>query len=174
MAAAPTLYRDANKDTIGTDYGMTPINSPNAGDVLTATATGTIWSNNTLRVWAGTSGGITVPVGSPIYLPPNNSLNSLPTSDTSASSRVPVTRSTTLQNFFVVVNPAPGVSKTNTFTVMTNGVASALSVSIIGTSTVGNDAAHLIMIPAGTEIGIKIITSPGSVAGRAAWSFEGR
>ncbi len=171
---AATMFRDPNKDVSGIDYGMTPMNSPSVGDVLTVTSVGTLWTNTVIRVWSGTSGGIVVPVGSPVYMPPNNSAASLPTSDIAGATRCPVTRATILQNFYVVVSLAPGASKTNSFTLMTNGVASSLVVSISGSATSGNDTTHSISIPSGAEIGVKVTTASGSVAGKASWSFEGR
>ncbi len=174
IVTAATLNRDGAKDSPGSDYGLLPTNFPQPGDVLTAGASGTIWTNNLIRVWAGTSGGIVVPVGSPVFMPPNNSAASLPTSDTAGATRCPVTRQTILQNLFVVVSLAPGSAKTNVFTVMTNGVASALAVNLIGTSTNGSDTTHNVTVPAGTEIGVRVTTAPGSVSGKVSWSLEGR
>ncbi len=174
MVSAATLYRDSTKDTSGTDYGFMPTNQPNPGDVLTATASGAAWLPNIVTVWSGTSGGTVVPVGSPVYLAPNNSAASLPTSDASGVTRCPVTRATILQNLFIVASLAPGASKTNTFTLMTNGIASSLVALLSGASTTVSDTTHTVSVPAGTEIGIKVTTASGSVAGKSAWSFEGR
>ncbi len=174
LFTAATLYRNGGIDTAGTDYGILPQNAPSIGDVLTAGATGTLWTNNLIRVWAGTSGGIVVPVGSPVFMPPNNSAASLPTSDSAGATRCPVTRQTILQNLFVVVSLAPGAGKTNTLAVTTNGLASQLAVNLIGTATSGNDTTHNVTVPAGAEIGVRVTTAPGSVAGRVSWAFEGR
>ncbi len=174
LCVAATLYRNSSVDVPAADYGILPSNVPSVGDVLTAGASGTLWTNNSIHVWSGTSGGIVVPVGSPVFMPPNNSAASLPTSDSSGATRCPVTRQTILQNFYVVVSLAPGALKTNVFAVTTNGVASSLAVNLIGTATNGNDTTHNVTVPAGTEIGIRISTSPGSVGGKASWSLEGR
>ena len=173
---AATLYRNGNVDVSGTDYGLMPTNAPNIGDVLTVTANGTAWTSltNFIRVWSGTTGGLLLGIGTTTYLPPNNTSSNLITVEAAGATRCPLTRSTTLQNLYVVVTPAPGSGKTTTVTLMTNGNASAIVASVVGTATNANDTTHTVSVSAGTEIGVKIVTTASSVAGKAAWSFEGR
>ncbi len=178
LVVGATLYRNSSIDFFGTDYGLTPSNQPAVGDVLTVgpSGSGTVWGRltNCVRVWSGTSGGIVVPVGSPVFMPPNNSAATLPTSDIAGATRCPVTRQTILQNLYVVVSLSPGAGKTNTLAVTTNGVASSLSATVAGTATNGSDTTHNVTVPAGTEIGVRVTTAPGSVSGKVSWSFEGR
>ena len=173
---AATLYRDPSMSVAGVDYGMTPTNSPNIGDVLTATAGGAAWTSltNFPQNWSGTSGGLLVPIGATVFLPPNNSSSNLITSELAGATRCPITRALTLQNLFVVSSPAPGSGKTTTVTIMTNGVASPIVATVSATATNANDTTHTVYVPAGTEIGVKIVTSALSTAGKCAWSFEGR
>src|SRR2546430_8121921 len=89
---------------------------PNVGDVLSST--GWISLTNIVRAWSGTTGGTALPLGSSVFLPPNNTFSTLPTTDAVGVTRVPLTRSTILQNLYVVLSAGPGASKTNTITVM--------------------------------------------------------
>ncbi len=149
-------------------------NRPIQGDILSS---GTGWVSavtNGVGQWSGTTGGLAPGAGSTVYLPPNNSHNSLPTTDSVAITRTPSTRLTTLQNLFVVVSAGPGATRTNTVTVMTNGAASPLSVNIVGNTTIGSNVLDTVSVPAGTEIGIRIMTAGGAAASRTAWGFEGR
>ncbi len=179
---AATLYREP--PTTGdisrgapVDLGLMPTNSPNIMDVLSVGPGQTaVWATltNFVRVWSGTSGGIVVPVGNPVFMPPNNSAASLPTSDSAGATRVPVSRKTVIQNLFVVTSLAPGIGKTNQIVVMTNGQPSSVMAQIIGTATTGNNTLNSVVVSEGSEIGVKIVTASGSTAGKIAWSFEGR
>src|SRR6266576_3072895 len=109
-AFCATLYRNGTVDTSGTDYGFMPTNVPTLGDVLSVTGNGAAWISltNFVRVWSGTSGGILLPLATNIFLSPNNTFSNLATLDAAGVTRCPVTRSTTLQNLYVVMTPAPG------------------------------------------------------------------
>jgi hypothetical protein len=178
LATGATLYRDPTKDMPGVDYGMTPTNTPIIGDVLAMGLNGATWTTltNFVRVWSGTSGGLLVPAAITNYLSPGNTSSNLTlfTSDVAGSTRCPVTRQTVLQNLYVVWTPAPGSGKTNFLTLYTNGVATTLAVQIVGTATNGNDVARAIVVPAGTEIGVRLATQSSATPGRCAWSVEGR
>lgn len=52
--------------------------------------------------------------------------------------------------------------------------ASSIVATVSGTATNANDATHSVTVSAGTEVGVKIVTSASSVAGKCSWSFEGR
>src|SRR6266487_2956234 len=158
-----TIFRSSPSSGVS-DLGLMPSNSPNDGDFLSVSNGLTIWktlviNTNYVRTWSGTSGNLTIPIASTNYFSPNNTFSNLITSDTSGATRVPITRTTTLQNLYVVANPAPGSGKTNIITIMTNGIASSLVASITGTLTNGSDTTHTVLIPAGTEIGLKVITA---------------
>ena len=176
VCVSQTYYRDTSKDVSGINYGIIPANAPSVGDVFSISSTGVVWITltNFVRVWSGTSGGILLPIASTVFLSPNNTFSNLLTLDAAGVTRCPVTRQTVLQNLYVVMTPAPGSGKTNTITITTNGAACAITVSIIGTATNANDTTHSVTVPAGTGIGVKIVTAASSVQGKAAWSFEGR
>ena len=182
FCVAATLYRDATSSGdlsrgAPADLGLMPTNSPNVGDVLSVgPGPVSVWASltNFIRVWSGTTGNALLGIGTTTFLPPNNTSATLSLVDAVAGTRTPLTRATTLQNLYAIVTPTPGVGKTTIFTVLTNGVASPLTVSIAGALTNGNDTTHFVSVPSGTEIGVKIVTAASSTAGKAAWSFEGR
>jgi len=171
--SANTLYRP--QPNVG-NSGLMPTNAPNVGDFLGCTAPNQVaWTQMGPRCqWYGTTGGSAPGAGSTVYLSPGNTLNTLSSSDSSAITRVPVTRTTTLQSLYVVFSIAPGATRMSTVTVMTNGVASALSVNVAGVATTGSDVVNAVSVPAGTEIGVRIMTAIGAPSSRTAWAFEGR
>ncbi len=171
-----TLYRDPSKDMPGTDYGLYPTNTPMIGDVLTMGPAGTSWTRltNFFREWSGTSGGLAIPIAATNYFPPNNSSTNLVSVEAAGATRIPLTRATVIQNLYVIWSPAPGSGKTNFVTLWTNGVASPLTVQIVGTATNGSDTVDAVTLAAGDQIGIRIATQSAAVAGKACWAFEGR
>jgi hypothetical protein len=77
----------------------------------------------------------------------------------------------TLTNLYVVISGAVNASS-STLTILTNGVATPISVSFTLLQTAGNDTTHSVTVPAGTEIGVNITTGTGTAA-KWSWSFEG-
>jgi hypothetical protein len=147
-------------------------------DVLTQTPTGQTWagtSNTFARVWCGTTGGALMLTNTSVYLAPNNSSATLLTTDAAGATRVPVTRATTLQNLFAVCNPTPGLTRTNTITVMTNGAASPLLLSFTGTNaTALSNITDVVTIQAWDQIGVRITSSGTLIGSKISWAFEGR
>jgi hypothetical protein len=176
LALGATLNRDGTVDISGMNYGLIPSNAPSVGDVLSMGPNGTTWGTltNFVRVWSGTTGGLLVPSATTNYLSPNNSSGNLSPTDIAGASRVPLTRSTVLQNLYCVVSPAPGSGKSVIITICTNGIDSPLTVAVKNTDTAGSNVAVSVTLFAGTQVGLKIITQSASVPGRVAWSFEGR
>jgi uncharacterized protein YwbE len=127
-------------------------------------------------IWSGTSGGTVIALNATVFFPPNNSSSTATLIDGAGDgTRVPVTETMTLTNLYLVISAAPGSSHTNTLTIMTNGVASPLTVMIFNTGiTATNNTTVGVTIPAGTEIGVKITTQIGATAANWEWSFEGR
>ncbi|MGH7953625.1 MAG: hypothetical protein ACREFE_17145 [Limisphaerales bacterium] len=133
-----------------------------------------------LTAWAGTSSDANVNSGKTEYAPPNNSAT-MKNAYASGGTCVPATRSVTLANLYVIISTATGGSNgsyTSTLTVLTNGVASSLAVSISGTGTTRtartfSDTTDSVTIPAGTEIGIEIQTGSSAANSKYSWSFEG-
>jgi hypothetical protein len=131
-------------------------------------------------VWAGSSGNATLANNTTYYLQPNNSFQ-IPggpagnafTMYTSAGSSTPIPESMTLTNLYVIVSASPGGANTESLTVLSNGVATTLTVSISGSSTAANDTTHSVTLPAGTQIGVKIVINGMATAADWAWSFEG-
>ena len=127
-------------------------------------------------IWAGTSGGTAVLANKTVFWPPNNSSSTATLTDGAGTgTRVPVPETITLTNLYLIISAAPGGSHTNTFAIMTNGVASPLTVMIFNTGiTATNNTTASVTIPAGTEIGVKITTQSGATTANWEWTFEGR
>jgi hypothetical protein len=121
--------------------------------------------------WCGTSGNSTINHGTTVYGMPNNS-GTLANAYASAGTSIPVTRGITLTNLYILMSAAPGSGITNTVTLLTNGVASPLVASIVGTATTGSNTVSYVTIPAGTEISMQLVAN-GQVNAKWAWSFEG-
>lgn len=80
----------------------------------------------------------------------------------------PLPHAITLDNFRVKIATAPGATKNNVFTVYKNGVATALTVTINGTNTTGQDLTHSVSFAAGDLITLQMTpdataTLPGTV-----------
>jgi len=139
------------------------------GDIVTHSAS----ELKAMTVWSGTSRNSTLAASGTYFASPNNTFT-MGTSDVSGGTRVPVTRSITLTNLYVVTSGAVGGGHTDALTIMTNGAATPLAVNISGSSqTSGNDTTDSVTIPAGMEIGVRIVTTYGSTAVKWEWSFEG-
>jgi len=99
-----------------------------------------------------------------------------PSSWTTASENVrqtPVGGSFTLSDFHMELISAPGAGTSYTFTVIKNGSATALAVTISDASTVGNDNTNTVSVVAGDTLSIQATFSgvPASVASQS-WNFK--
>ena len=108
-----------------------------------------------------------------VYLPASGCwCTNMLTSDTSGRTRTVFTRAGTLKNLYVVSSAAASSGKTHTLTIMTNGVASNVVVTL-NNATSGNDTSDTIPnIAGGTEIGMKIVSSSSATASAFEWGFE--
>lgn len=117
--------------------------------------------------WSGTTGNAAIAANTTYFFQPNNSNATLPTTDASGGTRIPVMRTITLQNFCAVQSAVSGGGKSITYTVMTNGVATGITFAISGNADlVGSDSTHTATLLATSttpiEIGIKIVSGSGS------------
>jgi len=76
-----------------------------------------------------------------------------------------------LSIFTVRVNIAPGVGESRTYTVMRNGVATDMAVTISGTDTTGTDSAHLVSLVAGDTVSLRSSATAGSAASTSYWTI---
>lgn len=144
------------------------------GDVTTTA--GTTATTLTIHpfVWSGNTGNALVGAGVTCYYAPcGNSFTNILTTDTSAATRNVTTHTVTLSSLYVVMNPAAGSGKTDTATVMTNGIASSIVVNLANV-TAGSDTTHTETVVAGVEVGIRIVTAASSTASKFSWSLEGK
>jgi len=65
----------------------------------------------------------------------------------------------TLSNFYVILNAAPGGSKSYTFVVRRDGVDTSVTCTILGTNTTGSDLANSVSFAAGNYISIMVTPS---------------
>jgi hypothetical protein len=95
----------------------------------------------------------------------------LQTTDTSGITRTPVSRAGTIHNLYVVTDVSNSSGKTNTYTVMKNGVAQTITCSITNASSC-NDTSHTFTASSGDTIGIKLVTDNGAQLVNSAWAIE--
>lgn len=77
-----------------------------------------------------------------------------------------------MKNWYVELAAAPGVGTTWTFTLMVNGVASALVVAITGAATSGTDVANAVTIAAGDVVSIRAVATGAATNTTATWAME--
>jgi len=147
------------------------------GDVTTSAGTVATTVTTPKGFWSGTTGNTAIAAGTTYFFPLNNSSATLPTTDASGGTRTPVMRTMTLQNFCAVQSTASLSGKNITYTVMTNGVATALTFAINGASALtGSDSTHTTTLigTASTpiEVGIKIVSDASSGVPKIGWSLE--
>jgi hypothetical protein len=137
---------------------------------------------NIKTVWAGILAYQTVNGNQTYYGSPNNSAANAVSSYAEGATSVPVPEGMTLTNLYVIIGTAAGgtgAAYTSTVTILSNGVASPLTVTISGTGTTRtartfSNTMNSVTVPAGTEIGVKVVTGSSAANSYYAWSFEGR
>ena len=95
--------------------------------------------------------------------------------DVSAGTRSLVPRAGTVRNLYVRVSVDPGNTKTCVYTVMLNGVATALTCTITGngtTSLTASDTTHSFAVVAWDEIGLRLVLAASSTDARHGWAME--
>jgi hypothetical protein len=176
---ASISYVDFGTNFAGTN-GQAQLNSASnslAAQIVAATnGLGNIVMGALLRpavIWTGVSGG-TLAVNSTHYAAPNNNTSMTATTDTTGITRAPAPQSLTLTNLYVATSANLGAGHTATLTIMTNGVATSIAVTISGAAqNTGNDTTHSVTIPAGTLIGVRVVTGAAISLVDWSWSFEG-
>lgn len=125
----------------------------------TTTGTGTIRATlmfsaaaNTSVVFANTNNNLSNSLTS--YLPLQGQGN-----DTTAGGNVEgvIPTGGTIRNAYGVLGGTPGSGKSYTFTLVVNGVDSALTFSVSGTGTTGNDTANSVSVSAGDRVYWKVV-----------------
>lgn len=76
----------------------------------------------------------------------------------------------TLSNFYVSLASAPGGVASITVSIMKNGSASAVTVTITGSATSATDSTHSVSFNAGDLIGVTVTTSGSPTNSRASWN----
>lgn len=109
---------------------------------------------------SATTGNLAVPASKTIFFSLDNSYDKAVTSttDVSGGTRSVVPAQTTFKNAYVVPSVNLGVGR-YTATLMVNGVASSLSVG--PSNAAANDLVHSVVVPAGSEVGWRIVTIAG-------------
>ena len=123
---------------------------------------------------AGNSNNATLVAGANYYGPANGSFTMVSGTDLSAGTRSIVSRAATVQNLYYIASAANSAGKTNTITVMKNGVAQNLTCSVTAVTTCNDtNSGHAFTVVAGDELGIRIATgSATNTAVKHSWSIE--
>lgn len=83
-----------------------------------------------------------------------------------------IAESGTLSNLQVTLSAAPGAGTSRIFTVMLNGVAQTLAVTIAGTDTTGSDTSNTVAVTAGDKIVLRSTRTGVPAAGTARYASE--
>jgi len=78
----------------------------------------------------------------------------------------------TLQNLRVRLFSAPGTGNSIAFTVMVNGVASTLTLTISGTDITGADTSNTVAVAAGDTLALRSVPSSTPTVGPSEWGLE--
>lgn len=106
--------------------------------------------------------------GATVYpLPGNGSA-----AEAAAELKVPVAKVCTAKNLYVKMVTAPGGAVTDTITVRLGAADQALTCTVVGAATTGNDTANTFAVAAGNELSVKYVSGAGSVAADVIVSFE--
>jgi hypothetical protein len=124
-------------------------------------------------VFTGNTGNGTVVANVTNYLCLENTYTNLNTADVSGGTRTVVPRTVVLTNLYVIASTQQGSGKTISFAILTNGVPCSLAVNITN-GTVGSDTTHSDTVLAGSQIGLRIISTNGLTAAKYAWGLEAR
>lgn len=97
--------------------------------------------------------------------------NSIAWSATLADFEVVIPCGGVLSNLYMLLEGTPGSGKSYTITVIKNGVATDLTVSVAGTSTSGLDSTHQVSVSAGDTLVIKLSPSGTPTSRTPTWSM---
>lgn len=101
----------------------------------------------------------------------SSSFSETTASTTESLREIPFPNTFTVSNLYVQVQTAPGAGNSFTFTVVKNGVATALAVTISGTNNSGTDATDSIIFNAGDTISLQS-TPGGTPTAPGNWYFN--
>ena len=79
--------------------------------------------------------------------------------------------SCTMKNLYVKLDGSPGTSKNYVFTLMKNGVATGLTVTISDSSTTNNDTTNTASFSPGDEVSLRCVPNGTPTARRARWGI---
>lgn len=98
------------------------------------------------------SGGI-IPVNSTRYFCMDNAA-------AENSRQIPISHAGVIRNLYIHATAAPGAAETFVYTIMINGIATAITVTFAGAlETEGNDVVNAVAVDAGDLITLRIVTS---------------
>jgi hypothetical protein len=119
---------------------------------------GTVGAGSTIRYNCnfniGTGAGPFYFLNDPTTAPPS-------TDSIAVGSRQIVSKTGTLSNLYVALTTAPGGGATRVFTVRINGVNTALTCTIAGATTAGNNTGTSVAINAGDQVSVVMTTTGG-------------
>jgi len=132
----------------------------------------TLSANTRISFHTATTGNITIPSSTTIFIPLNNCASNCIafTSDASGGTRSVVPITTRFKNMYVVASANPGTAKC-VITLMTNGVAGSLTCGPTGATT-ANDQTHSDTVVAGVEVGWRIAIAASATAAKYTISVE--
>lgn len=91
---------------------------------------------------------------------------------TESNSYAVVSTAGDIKNLYIEVNAAPGTGKSHAFTLMKNGVATSLTITISEASTSGSNVADTIAVVAGDLLSIRMTPTSTPPGLRATWNLS--
>lgn len=168
----------------GTNSTATPVNggvaygdgsslqystSGTSGQVLqSAGAASPVWADGGTMMFSGASNNTAVN-NTTLYFPLNEGGVAGVSTDAQAGLRTLVARAGIVKNLYVKLSAALAAGKTGTVTLMKNGVATSLAVTLSVGPVDFNDTVDGVTVAAGDELGIKVTTT-GNV--KFSWAAE--
>jgi hypothetical protein len=143
------------------------------GDVTTSGSMSKILTT-VYQEFAGNTAGNTIAAAvTQFYSLTGNSITNALTSDASQLTRTLNARAVSSATIYLKTSAAVGSGKTDTVTLLTNGVSTGVTVTISGASqTSNNGTGTFASLPAGNEIGISIATVASSTAVKWSWAIK--
>jgi hypothetical protein len=154
------------------DYGGTSCSGSQYIQSLSNAGVATCATPAAYTSYSGSTNNTVTADGISAYLPIQGATSPTLTTDTTGVTRTIVTRGGTIQNLYVYANVSNSGSKTNSFTIMKNGVAQILTCSWTGGNSC-SDTAHSFSVSAGDQVGMKITTAAATnTTQKTSWSVE--
>ncbi len=118
--------------------------------------------------FVGTNGGTTVTLSTRYF--PLDGVLTINATEASVQQVMPDTRD--LDHWHIKVSAAPGAGHTVTFTLMDNGVATAMVVTISDTNTEGSYTGAAVTISAGHKVSVKVLLSASGTTQAPSWTMR--